>query len=230
MTTTYSLLWVWSLLWVIRSSTYRTGLFFGLVGMYGVLINKLWFALWIPHAILIVYFLNDKTNWFKRQMFRYASFGFVLSLIIVFATTTRNFSIININTEYWSEIATIFQRKAFYALSPLGLLLGLLIYKDVNWSLLKNFKLDKDYLRYTAVCVVILSLFNLVTGSGIFGGFSIMWVLTLLSLIPLELIFQSMSRLRSSRNMIYLIYILICLLDSHFEGRVKVILRTFEQW
>jgi hypothetical protein len=53
------------------------------------------------------------------------------------------------------------------------------------------------------------------------------WVLSFLSLIPIELIFQSISRLRSKRNMIYLIYILICLLDSHFEGRVKIFLKIF---
>ncbi len=229
-TTTYSLLWIWSLLWVIRSSTYRTGLFFGLVGMYGVLINKLWVVLWVPHLVLIFYFLNDKTSWFKRQLFRYASFGLSLSLIIVLATTTRNFSLINFDAGYFEQISYIFQRKAFFALAPIGLLLGVMSYKNVNWSLLKNFKLNVEYLRYITVSVVILSLFNLVTGSGIFTGFSLMWIMTTLSLIPLELIFQTMSRLRSSRNMIYLIYILICLLDSHFEGRVKVLLRIFEQW
>ena len=58
-------------------------------------------------------------------------------------------------------------------------------------------------------------------------GFSMMWMLAFMSLIPLELVFQSISRLRSNRNMIYLIYILICLLDSHFEGRVKVFIRIF---
>lgn len=230
LTTTYSLLWIWSLLWVIRSSTYRTGLFLGLVGMYGVLINKMWVLLWVPHLALIFYFLHDKTNWFKRQLFRYASFGLVLSLIVVLGTTTRNLSVFNFNSEYLEEVSSIFQRKAFFALSPIGLILTLVTFKNTRWSRLKNFKINVEYLRYTGISVVILTLFNLVTGSGIFNGFSLMWTLTTLSLIPLELIFQTLSRLRSSRNMIYLIYILICLLDSHFEGRVKVLLRIFDHW
>jgi hypothetical protein len=54
-----------------------------------------------------------------------------------------------------------------------------------------------------------------------------MWILALLSLIPIEILFQTLSKLRSSRNMIYLIYILICLLDSHFEGRLKIFLKMF---
>ncbi len=54
-----------------------------------------------------------------------------------------------------------------------------------------------------------------------------MWVLALLSLFPLELLFQRISRLRSSRNLIYAAYILIALLDSHFEGRVKILYRMF---
>ncbi len=54
-----------------------------------------------------------------------------------------------------------------------------------------------------------------------------MWVLTVFSLIPLEWIFQSISRLRSKRNAIYALYILVCLLDSHFEGRVRIIGKMF---
>jgi len=230
LTSTYSLLWIWSLLWVIRSSTYRTGLFLGLVGMYGVLINKMWVMLWVPHLILIFYFLHNKTSWFKRQLFRYASFGLVISLIIFLGTTTRNLSVFNLSSHYIEQVSNIFQRKAFFALSPIGLILGVLAYKKVNWSLLKNFKLNVEYLRYTGVCVVFLILFNLVTDSGIYNGFSLMWIMTTLSLIPLELVFQALSRLRSNRNMIYLIYILICLLDSHFEGRIKVLLRIFDHW
>jgi len=43
----------------------------------------------------------------------------------------------------------------------------------------------------------------------------------------LEVLFQKIHRMRSQRNMIYLIYIIICLLDSHIEGRIKIWLNFF---
>jgi hypothetical protein len=55
------------------------------------------------------------------------------------------------------------------------------------------------------------------------SGFGLMWFVVFLSILPLEWIFQTISRLRSRRNMIYLVYILVCLLDSHFEGRVRMV-------
>jgi hypothetical protein len=58
-------------------------------------------------------------------------------------------------------------------------------------------------------------------------SFGLLWVLVFFSLIPLEWLFQNISRLRSKRNMIYVIYILICLLDSHFEGRIKILSKLF---
>src|SRR5690606_25641169 len=59
--------------------------------------------------------------------------------------------------------------------------------------------------------------------------FSVMWIFPFLSVIPLETLFQAILRLRSKRNFLYLLYILICLLDSHVEGRFKIITRLFEQ-
>jgi hypothetical protein len=58
-------------------------------------------------------------------------------------------------------------------------------------------------------------------------SFTAMWILALFALVPLEWIFQSMSRLRSKRNIIYALYILVCLLDSHVEGRIRIIGKMF---
>ncbi len=42
---TFPLIWVWSMLWVARSSTYKTGLFLSLVNLLGVIINPHFAAL-----------------------------------------------------------------------------------------------------------------------------------------------------------------------------------------
>lgn len=225
---TYSLLWIWTLLWVTRSSTYRTGLFLGLVGFYGTIIFYQWWTLWIPLLALIYFFLSDKTSWFKRQGFRYASFGLGLSVVAFITSSSPIDAQWHFNFEYLEQVFAIFKRKAFFSLAPLGLVMVLVACFRPQSQLTYNLKVDHTYLRHLMIAMIVLIAFNLLGGSGIFGSFSLMWSFALFSLIPLELIFQTMSRLRSSRNMIYLIYILICLLDSHFEGRVKIILRSFD--
>lgn len=225
---TYSLLWVWTLLWVTRSSTYRTGLFLGLVGFYGTIIFYQWWLLWLPLLALIYFFLNNKTTWFRKQGLRYASFGIGLTLITLLTSSGLSQNYFNLDHGYFETITTIFRRKAFFSLAPLGLVLSLIYVLRPQAKFFQNFKMDLLYLRHFIISVIVLFLFNLLGGSGIFGSFSLMWVFAWFSLVPLELIFQTMSRLRSSRNMIYLVYILICLLDSHFEGRVKILLRTFD--
>lgn len=228
---TYSLLWVWTLLWVARSSTYRTGLFLGLVSFYGTLISKTWIFLIIPQIVLMNYFLPKKTMWYKRQILRYALFGIVLSVICFFiGKNSQGMRSELFNFDFaamWEETDRLFSRKAFFALAPFGLLLITLSLSDRFKRSVGDLKIDKAYLFQITWAVGILLAYSLVGGLGIFGSFSFMWVYALFSLLPLELIFQTMSRVRSSRNMVYLIYILICLLDSHFEGRIKIILRTF---
>lgn len=228
LSTTYSLLWVWTLLWVTRSSTYRTGLFLGLVGFYGTLINYQWWFLWIPQLILMYFFLSNKTMWFKRQALRYASFGLGLTVIAFISHSGLTESYFNLNWDYGAEALRIFQRKAIFALSPLGLILATLACYWESNRFVSQLKVDTRYLTQLGAGVLFLITYSLLGGSGIYEAFSLMWLFALLSLFPIELIFQTMSRLRSSRNMVYLIYILICLLDSHFEGRVKILLRTFD--
>ena len=92
---------------------------------------------------------------------------------------------------------------------------------------MKEFQIEKQSLNIVLVSYLIFISFSLFWDNSLLLGFGTMWVLAFLSLIPLELIFQSLSRVRSRRNMIYLIYILICLLDSHFEGRVKLFIKIF---
>jgi hypothetical protein len=232
--TTYSLLWVWSLLWVTKSSTYRVGLFLGLVGYFGVLINQQWFFLGIIQITLLYFWLiNDKTPWFKRQLLRYASFGLGLTLLTVFSLN-ESLTFFNFNFEnYSSHLMTIFKRKAFFSLAPLGLILSLaylLKTKTKNrFKSFPNLKVERDNIIKLIISILILSVYGLIFDIELIEGFTIMWVLAIFSLFPIELVFQTISRLRSSRNMIYLIYILICLLDSHFEGRVKIFLRLFER-
>ena len=225
---TYSLLWVWTILWVIKSATYRSGLFLGLVGFFGVLIRTEWILLWIPQVFFVLKFLNDKSLWYRRQVLKYTSFGLILSLII-FIASIATFDLPTTNSEAYTQmIIRIFARKSFYALSPLGLILIIYYMFDKSEFLSRWLILNKQYLLIIISAISSTIIFEYFYPTGLMSNYSLMWVMSLLSLLPLELIFQIMSRLRSSRNMIYLIYILVCLLDSHFEGRVKIIYKIIE--
>ena len=226
--TTYSLIWIWTLLWVTKSSTYRAGLFLGLVSYWGALINQSYAVLvFFQIGFLYFFFLRDRTSWYKRQLLRYALFGIVLTLIHLFSHMDLLDSFHAIDFSFFKHALREIDRKAFYVLSLFGLTAALV---KTYWSklkIMKDFQIEQQSLNIVLLSYFVFVLFSLVWDNSLVTGFGTMWFLAFLSLIPLELIFQSISRLRSKRNMIYVIYILICLLDSHFEGRVKLFIKIF---
>lgn len=227
-TTTYSLLWVWTLLWVVKSGTYRAGLFLGLVSYLGTIINQSFALLIIPQSILLYFlFLKDKTLWYKRQVFKYSLFGIALSVVVFVSNIESMQNLMPIEENYLNEFFRIINRKAFYSLAYFGFFIMLFKAMGVKLPIITNFKVNRENAIEIFLIISVLFLSSFILDSYLVKSFSLMWIFVFFSLIPLELVFQSISRLRSSRNMIYLIYILICLLDSHFEGRVKIFFRLF---
>ncbi len=229
-TNTYSILWVWGLMWATKSSTYRSGLFIGLLGVWGAILN-LSYAFLLPTQLMLLYFLflKDKTFWFKRQLLKYALFGIAITITLFIL---RHESFGNMQTiEYrkiFEEYSRILGRKAFYYLSFIGVFL---VFFGLTWEknkLVRILRFDKQKMYELLISYLILFAFSLVADSFLVRSFSIMWIIVFFSVIPLEWVFQSISKLRSKRNMIFAIYLLICLLDSHIEGRVKIFLQIFK--
>jgi hypothetical protein len=229
LSTTYSLFWVWSCFWATKSSTYKSGLFIGLISYWGALINQSFAILFIPYVLYFYFYtLRDKTEWYKRQFLRYVSFGF--GLIVLLLITHHDFLQFSesIDRHYMGMIRSLFDRKAFFTLSIIGAIVLFLKYTiPSRIGVLKSFSIDKELFTMLGGLFVIQFIFAFFVDQNLLKNFGIMWVISLMSLIPIELLFQTISRFRSKRNMIYLIYILVCLLDSHFEGRVKIIMRIF---
>ncbi|MDD0854628.1 hypothetical protein HBN50_16060 [Halobacteriovorax sp. GB3] len=225
---TFTLLWIWSLMWSTKSSTYRSGLFVGLVNFYGILINPMNIVLTAFQVFATFYMLSsNKTFWYRRQMLKYSSFGVILSALVVFMSHLNLSEIYNFGfslNDFW----TILERKAFFTLSLLSVFL-ISAYKFLPHKVtsLRDFKLSDDKLNELLISLMAISVLAIFFETDNLKAFGLMWPLALLSVLPLEYLFQSISRLRSSRNMIYVVYILICLLDSHLEGRIKIILRIF---
>ncbi len=227
--TSFSLLWVWSLLWVVKSATYRTGLFLGLVSYWGTLLHPALTILAVGQAVLIDrVFMRTKTRWYRRQVLKYASFGYLLCLIVLISEgdglRDLGWHLPAILEANWAAIT----RKAFFSLAPFGVVVivaKLMITRPGHhpWRIGG----ESEPFAQMTIAWAICALFSIALAPVLGFDFGAIWPLALLSILPLELLFQNISRLRSSRNMIYLIYILICLLDSHFEGRVKIFLRIF---
>jgi hypothetical protein len=227
--TCFPILWIWGLLWAAKSSTYRAGLMFGLLCYMGTLLNYHFFALFpIGLMILILWQLRDETSWYKRQFLRYNSIGIICCVTIFVYHIDLHFSGHGWNLNgFYLFLINFLQRKSFFILSILGLGILAAIYTPQSRNKV-TLHLDKNRLTHLLTAVVIILIVGLAFDKNLLRGFGLLWFVSFLSLLPLEWIFQSISRFRSKRNFIYVIYILICLLDSHFEGRVRRTAKFFQ--
>jgi len=230
-TTTYSVLWVWGILWCAKSATYRSGLMFGLLSYIGVVLNYNYFFLF-PVGVISLYFLllkKEHTEWFRTQFVKYTSLGMFLVLVTLITHVDLDFFSNAMSSE---ELKNYFQvvinRKAFFSLSIFGLIFLLLYFIFPNWKKFNGLILDNLRLKELCLLVSILILAGLFIEKDLIRGFGLMWMIAFLSILPLEGIFQTLSRARSRRNFIFGIYILVCLLDSHFEGRVRILYNFYQ--
>jgi hypothetical protein len=184
----------------------------------------------LPIQLVLIGFisLHEKTFWFKRQLLKYTSLGIALSALLVIYSWDEWPKISPATLAgIFKEIGNLLSRKAFFNLSTIGLI-GMIYYFILERK--KQFlqlRLDGEKMKEISLSFILLMLVGLFIESALFKSFGLLWIICFLSLIPLEFIFQSISRLRSRRNLIYAIYILICLLDSHFEVRLKIFSKLF---
>lgn len=228
-TTTYLLIWVWSLLWATKSATYRSGLFTGLVLAWGAMININYTYL-LPVTLICVYtlFLKEHTSWYKKQWLKYNLLGVMITLLVLVShfEMGRLFDGVGFSG-FYNIVQEFIYRKAFFTLSLFGLILTIAYFTGKMRSRLSYVSFEKKKFNELIFAVITIIFLGMFFNSVYLRGFSFIWILAFFSIIPLEWIFQSISRLRSKRNIIYMLYILVCLLDSHFEGRIRIIGKMF---
>ena len=192
--TSYSIYYVWAGLWVTKSSTYRAGLFLGLIGFLGVIINQSIAPLIFLQIILLyTIFLKEKTNWFKLQLLKYSLPGILLILVTVFFNDSLPFSPLEIDTLKLISIKKIVARKAFFSLSIFGLIFLMLFLFNPKIEMIKNFKFNRGRILQTLTFGAIFFIYSILFDSHILKDFGIMWFVIFLSLLPLEILFQSIS-------------------------------------
>lgn len=226
--TTVPIIWVWAMIWSARSGTYRAGLFTGLISAYLTMINPLNLVL-LPCGIFMGYFylLFEKTIWFKKQWVKYNLLGSIIALGTFFVSI-ENKDIFFMNWNLLLEnIVDHIYRKAFFIISPIGVILISLYLSRTSRFFLSFVNFDNRRIKEVIILMNILIFWGIIFHPDLLNGFSLIWMLSFFALIPIEWIFQSISRLRSKRNLIYAMYILVCLFDSHLENRFRIIGKLF---
>lgn len=229
-TTCFSVLWVWSILWCVKSSTYRSGLMYGLLCYMGVVLNFNHFFLF-PIGLILLYFffLKENTDWYRSQFVKYTMLGLLLILITMIThIDLRFFEHAFTLKQFTSYLTIVLKRKAFYALSFMGLISLLIMNFKPKRKTLTALTLDVTRLRELSILVICIIFLSLTVEKDLVQSFGLLWFVVFLCILPLEWIFQSISRLRSRRNFIYLIYVILCLLDSHIEGRIRILYNFYQ--
>lgn len=228
-TTTFSILWVWSILWCVKSATYRSGLMYGLLCYSGIVINYNNFFLFpIGMVFLYFFFLKENTDWYRAQFVKYASLGLFLILVTLLTHVDLRFfeSAMGVQ-QFITYLKVIIGRKAFYALAIFGLVTFIVMIWRPEHRIIKSLTFDVKRLREFSLLIISVLVLGLLIERDLLRSLGALWIVVFLSVLPLEWIFQSISRLRSRRNFIYMIYVMLCLLDSHFEGRVRIVYNFF---
>lgn len=227
---TATICWVWACFWSLKASNYRAGLITGLVCAWATLFHpSYYFLYWF--MLLFVFNITKAplTMWFKHQVFRYTTLGGIYAFYIFITHQDHHlfkFSLNQWHQWYNMSYTTIFS-KSFFALIPLGFIA--LIFKRkslLNSVLWKNFSSDEKIWNISLLFLAPIFL-GMFVFPPVFGIYVVLIILTSLSVIPLEQFFHLSQHKKSQRNMIFLSYLLIALLDSHMEGRVKILIGQF---
>ena len=126
-----------------------------------------------------------------------------------------------------SSMMDSIMRKAFFVIAPLGGLLIFLYLTNLSNYLLTYVNIDRKKLVEVLSGIFFITILGLFVSTSFFNGLTSLWILAFFALFPIEWIFQSISRLRSKRNLIYGMYILVCLLDSQMENRIRIVAKMF---
>jgi len=224
-TSTFTVLWVWSILWCVKSATYRSGLMYGLLCYTGVVFNYGNVFLF-PTGLAFLYFLflKENTEWYRNQFVKYTSLGVFFILITLITHVDLRFFENSMGLfQFGSYLELLLDKKGFYALSIVGLISLALMLLRPKWKILSALTIDQMRLKELSLLVTSALVIGLLFERNLIQNFGMLWFIVFLCILPLEWIFQSISRLRSRRNFIYTLYVLVCLLDSHIEGRIKIL-------
>jgi hypothetical protein len=179
---TFPIFWCWGILWVTKSSTYRSGLFLGVLCALGAMINQS-LILVTPFIIGLVLFYEakSKTKWYRRQLLKYASGGVLLALIFAL---TGNTDILQIRPSWmnmWiNNLLTLIDQKAFYTLCFIGVIFLVLRLNQNIKQRMSELKIEDVKILQIFSIYLIITLYGFLFEPMFIVGFSSIWVLAFL--------------------------------------------------
>jgi len=225
-TCSLGIIWLWFFSWSIRANNYRAGLYLGMLNILLTLFHPSFLYLFFFQFILIYFYVkNGSTPWFKSQFIRYTLFGGLISTVLFFTHYEQHF-IKFFFSQFLDRVLLIIpliQSKSIYALSLAGIFIIFYSTLSKKFTFIKQFKDQqkiKDY-QFGLISLVIMAIFFV---PSIISSLFFLLILSFLAMVPLDAIFINLQNTVSTRNIIYLSYILFCLLDSNLEGRIKILL------
>lgn len=221
-TSLYLIIFLWSLIWVGKSKSYRTSLY------YGIILNLAThhpLQVSIP-LVLIGFFARflterNQTKWAKLQSLKYMLGGIILAILLL----KRDFTLGAEEYDYVKNILSynLIFKKAFNILAPIGLIVFIYTYLNIRFGKIKKAIVfaNNGGLILFSHCFFCFTLI-LSSWGQVFDmtGFVFFYVI-FMCLPALEVALSSINSFNSKRNLMYFIYLLFAILDSHFESRVK---------
>lgn len=227
-TALYLLSFLWGVIWVGSSKSYRTNLFFGMIlalsSHHQFLISLSFFIIGLSSIFLTS---GLRTTWAKLQSLKYMSFGLVLTLIF---WTVDFFN----SGKYESQANLFFSfnnffKKSFNILGILGSILFLIFYIGAKTGYIQkvvSFLNHSHYLFFSMIFTLVVWFSS--NGGSYFDISSFLYfIIVLFSLPILELVLNTFGFFHPKRNLIFFLYILFAILDSHLESRIKTLISIF---
>ncbi len=207
----------WSFAWALSSSTYRSGFLVGVIGYFCTIVNiKILFL----HMVFMITFLvmakKNRSSWYLRQFLKYTSLGGVFTLLTLLLH--HGFDLNNqlyLFPEILKSSQNLFQKKAIFILSIPGLFF---LFKDIF-----DGKEETNLLR-VFILLTIAFLWGLFLETMAIRSFFLLALFSFLSIFPISKIIIRLNPLKNKANLIFLVYIVFCLLDSSLEYRIKNLL------
>jgi len=224
----YLLSFIWALIWVGSSKSYRTNLFFGMIlALSSHHPFNISFVFLIIGLVSIFLTSALRTNWAKLQSLKYMSFGLILTFLFwaLGYFVVDNFSV----HQSWPFSINLFFKKSFNILGVLGCLLFFTTYflnRVRRTQKTVPFFNHSNYLLFTFLFTVVV--WALSNGGQHFDiSAFLFFVIVLFSLPILEIVLNTFGFFHSKRNLIFFLYILFSILDSHLESRIKTFISMF---
>lgn len=204
-----AILWIWVIFWLFNSRTFRSGLFLGFITLWSALVNINYLVF---YPLTIIYYLFQKRHhnhpvWFQINFTKYfLPFIFIILALLFRQGLTWQFE----NIDIINQIIYFIDLKAFFILALFGLGIVLINFK----------KYLKPYKNFW-IFIGVIFLYSLWGSAPIVHGLSLMIFLSFMALFLVDWVGHQVHPFRSKKNIVFTIYFLIILLDSHLEGRVK---------